>query len=321
MDTEQSLFQDSRPIVMISSTVRDLPEHREQVMHACLQQDMFPKMMEHLPASDQDAIAESLGRVNSADIYLGIFAYRYGFIPHGHDVSITELECERAIERGIPILVFLMDKEHAIRIDDVDRGPAAEKVERLKERLKLNHVVNFFRSPIELQTCVINSLSRFRLERFEKRVAELFARLERQASLAELDNKKLAARIDLLRQQSQATLAVEKQRLVSESKIALKLVEVNHEEALLRAREEFVDTLARIGRDSELGQLELLSCVGEELTRLKKEIETTDDVRKSVHNWSAAAFDRIFNMSQKTTNQLIKYFEDRSPNVEAATTG
>ena len=42
--------------VMISSTARDLPEHRQEVMDACLRQGMFPIMMEHLPASDAEAV-------------------------------------------------------------------------------------------------------------------------------------------------------------------------------------------------------------------------------------------------------------------------
>jgi Domain of unknown function (DUF4062) len=61
--------------VMISSTALDLPEHRNQVRDACLRQGMFPLMMEYLPASDAEAIAESLRMVNEADLYLGIFAY------------------------------------------------------------------------------------------------------------------------------------------------------------------------------------------------------------------------------------------------------
>jgi len=69
--------------VMISSTALDLPEHRNQVRDACLRQGMFPLMMEHLPASDAEAIAESLRMVNEADLYLGIFAYRYGYVPKG----------------------------------------------------------------------------------------------------------------------------------------------------------------------------------------------------------------------------------------------
>ena len=59
-------------------------------------------MMEHLPASDRDAIAESLRIVDEATIYLGIFAHRYGYIPKGNSISITEMEYNRAVERGIP---------------------------------------------------------------------------------------------------------------------------------------------------------------------------------------------------------------------------
>ena len=46
--------------VIISSTARDLPEHRKDVMDACLRQGMFPTMMGHLPASNSDANTESL---------------------------------------------------------------------------------------------------------------------------------------------------------------------------------------------------------------------------------------------------------------------
>lgn len=60
------------PIVMISSTFRDLHEHRDGVMDACLRQGMFPKMMEHLSAAADDGLTESLRLVEEADIYLGI---------------------------------------------------------------------------------------------------------------------------------------------------------------------------------------------------------------------------------------------------------
>src|SRR2546430_1490156 len=91
--------------VMISSTAYDLPEHRKEVLDACLRQGMLPIMMEHSPASDADAIGESLRMVDEADIYLGIFAYRYGKVPKGYDISITEMEYNRAVERGIPRLI------------------------------------------------------------------------------------------------------------------------------------------------------------------------------------------------------------------------
>jgi hypothetical protein len=103
-----------RKTVMISSTARDLPEHRQEVMDACLRQGMFPVMMEHLPANDDEAISVSLKMVDGADIYVGIFAYRYGYVPKGYAISVTEMEYNRAVERKIPRLIFVMDKSHPI---------------------------------------------------------------------------------------------------------------------------------------------------------------------------------------------------------------
>ncbi len=148
--------------VMISSTARDLPEHRKVVLEACLRQGMFPMMMEHLPASDADAIAESLRLVNEADLYLGIFAFRYGYVPKDYEISITEMEYNRAVERGIPRLIFIIDKVHAIKFDDVEMGEGASKLNALKARMKNERVVNFFKSPEELHSNVINSLSHYR---------------------------------------------------------------------------------------------------------------------------------------------------------------
>lgn len=151
-----------RKTVMISSTARDLPEHRDQIKEACLRQGMFPLMMEHLPASDASAIEESLRMVDEADIYLGVFAFRYGYIPRGHDISITEMEYNRAVERSIPRLLFLMHEKHPLTMADVERGEGATKLEALKERVRTERVVNSFTSPVELQAQVINSLSYYR---------------------------------------------------------------------------------------------------------------------------------------------------------------
>ena len=79
----------NRPVVVVSSTARDLPEHRKRVLDACLRQGMFPVMTEHLPAADADAVEESLRMVDEADFYLGVFAHRYGYVPEGRDVSVT----------------------------------------------------------------------------------------------------------------------------------------------------------------------------------------------------------------------------------------
>ena len=151
-----------RKTVMISSTARDLPEHRKEAMDACLRQGMFPTMMEHLPASDDEAISASLEMVDAADIYVGIFAHRYGYVPAGHAISVTEMEYNRAVERKIPRLIFVMDKDHPITIDQVELGEGAVKLEAFKKRLLTGNIVNFFKSPADLRAQVINSLSQQR---------------------------------------------------------------------------------------------------------------------------------------------------------------
>jgi uncharacterized protein DUF4062 len=152
---------------MISSTALDLPEHRKEVQDACLRQGMFPEMMEHLPASDAEAISKSLEMVDEANIYVGIFAHRYGYVPKGQTISITEMEYNRAVERKIPRLIFVMDKSHRITIDDVDVEHAA-KLKAFKERAQTENIINSFTSPSELRARHQQSLeiSRSRCQRW-----------------------------------------------------------------------------------------------------------------------------------------------------------
>lgn len=145
-------------VVMISSTVRDLPDYRDAARDACLRMDMLPRMMEYLPAVDADAIAASRNMVDKAGIYVGIFAHRYGYVPEDHDTSITEMEYDRAVERDITRLIFIMHDDLPVLPKDFDKGDAAVKLEQLKERLKRERVVNFFKNPEDLRGRIGDSL-------------------------------------------------------------------------------------------------------------------------------------------------------------------
>jgi tetratricopeptide (TPR) repeat protein len=148
-----------RKVVMISSTVRDLPNHRAEIRLGCERAGFEPRMMEHLPALPSNAIKASLRLVDEAQIYVGVFAYRYGTIPDGHNIAITEMEYDRAVERDIPRLIFLMHEDHELTRKDIDTGPLETKLEALKERLAKEHVVAFFKSPTELRAQVVESLT------------------------------------------------------------------------------------------------------------------------------------------------------------------
>jgi len=55
-----------------------------------------------MPASPADALTLTRQYVDQADFYLGIFAFRYGFVPEGQEKSIPEQEYDRAIEPHRP---------------------------------------------------------------------------------------------------------------------------------------------------------------------------------------------------------------------------
>ncbi|MEL6973402.1 MAG: DUF4062 domain-containing protein, partial [Bacteroidota bacterium] len=154
-----------KSIVVVSSTVRDLPEYRQYVMDACLRVNAFPNMMEQLPAMDADAIQASLKLVDEADVYIGIFAHRYGYVPKGHQISITEMEYRRAVERKIPRLIFIMDDSVPVLPVDYDHGVAYDNLLRLKERLKKERVIETFVNREDLRGKVIQSLESLRAKK------------------------------------------------------------------------------------------------------------------------------------------------------------
>lgn len=153
---------------MISSTALDLPEHRKLVHQACLDAEVFPIGMEQLPAWDSAAVDVSLGMVDKADIYIGVYAFRYGWVPDGDEVSITEKEFDRALARKAEgklreILVFTAHEEHTVRPRDVEADKdAQEKLCKFKERAAEGRVRKEFKSAEELHRLVLQALNEFK---------------------------------------------------------------------------------------------------------------------------------------------------------------
>lgn len=159
--------------VMLSSTSKDLPDHREQATNGILRLrhlGMYPVVMEALGVRMGDAIAESLHMVDESEIYIGIFGHRYGYIPddprNPDRISITEMEYRRALERDMPILIFIMDDEHpgpktaAAGETFYEQEPEGKaKLKKLKAELMKKYVVAFFKSPEDLRGLLIQGLN------------------------------------------------------------------------------------------------------------------------------------------------------------------
>ncbi len=71
-----------RLAVLISSTSLDLPHHRDTVNEAIRRVGYFPLAMEHGSAeAGSNALSFSLRMVDQADLFIGISAFRYGYMP------------------------------------------------------------------------------------------------------------------------------------------------------------------------------------------------------------------------------------------------
>src|SRR6266567_1350524 len=119
--------------VMVSSAIQYLPEYRNDALEACIRLGMLPLVVDHFPANAAEAIPASLRAVDEADIYLGVFAYRYGYIPQNQTISIAEMEYNHAVERNIPRIIWLMHEKHPITISDVELGEGAIKLQQFKK--------------------------------------------------------------------------------------------------------------------------------------------------------------------------------------------
>jgi hypothetical protein len=96
--------------VYISSTFTDLRAHREAVYKILRKLGHDVISMEDYVAADQRPLAKCLDDVAACAVNVGIFAWRYGYIPaqdNPERKSITELEYRKAAELGKPRLIFL----------------------------------------------------------------------------------------------------------------------------------------------------------------------------------------------------------------------
>jgi Domain of unknown function (DUF4062) len=99
--------------IYLSSTFTDLRDCRERVTRALGRLNHRVIAMENYVARDDRPVDACLRDVAACDVYVGLFAHRYGFIPddprNTDRLSITELELRAAQAAGKPCLVFMQD--------------------------------------------------------------------------------------------------------------------------------------------------------------------------------------------------------------------
>lgn len=138
--------------IYISSTYSDLVAAREAVHGALRKMQHQVVAMEDYVAADQRPLDKCLADVAACDIYVGIFAWRYGYVPPNQVRSITELEFRQAQESRKPCLLFLLHEEAPWPRKLLDRN--LDPIEGLRAELARDYLVSFFRTPDDLAAAV-----------------------------------------------------------------------------------------------------------------------------------------------------------------------
>lgn len=137
--------------IYVSSTYIDLKEAREAVYKALRKMRHDVIAMEDYVATDIRPLDKCLGDVTNCDLYIGIFAWRYGFIPQEGNLekkSITELEYHTALQKNKHQLIFILNDNapSSPKMMDVFTGEneRGERIEALRKELVLQNTVSFF---------------------------------------------------------------------------------------------------------------------------------------------------------------------------------
>ncbi len=152
--------------IYISSTFNDLEEYREAVYRALRKMQQEVVAMEDYVARDERPLDRCLADVERSDLYVGIFAWRYGFIPKENNPdgrSITELEYRHAGEKGVPRLIFLLAEDEpwrpALQDSHTREGDAGTRIATLRAELSDQHSVEFFTNSDHLASLVQGAVS------------------------------------------------------------------------------------------------------------------------------------------------------------------
>jgi hypothetical protein len=122
------------PAAFISSTSIDLADYRQAAIEVCNELQITPIAMEFFGAAGVGANAGSKSKLESADVFIGVFAHRYGYIEDGSEKSVTEIEFDYAGERGIERLCFVVDPQHPWPTEAIDYQNH-DKLEKFKVRI------------------------------------------------------------------------------------------------------------------------------------------------------------------------------------------
>jgi hypothetical protein len=171
--------------------------------------------MEHYVAESRRPISRCLNDVRIADAYIGIFGFRYGYIPEGKACSVTELEFRQAVDYRKDTFLFLL-AENTLKHSATETRANKRKIESLRAELKSDFLVSYFSAPDQLEALVTAAIANWSAPRRTPPDQEREIRLLRSWLNSRSGMEKARSRQALVNMASKAYVAVASQKLLNE---------------------------------------------------------------------------------------------------------
>jgi hypothetical protein len=173
----------------LSATYVDLRDHRRAAVEAIQRAGHEAITMETFGAWPEEPTAACLREVDRCNLVVGVYAHRYGFIPHGQKTSITEQEYEHARRTGKPVFSFLVADDYPWPPKYIDNEPGRTRLIEFKGRVSKQVVRDVFTTPDDLAFKVAAAIGRYAVR---ERAGNLGAELKTSLGSADLNARSLA---------------------------------------------------------------------------------------------------------------------------------
>lgn len=164
--------------IFLSSTYLDLVQHRLLATEALERLGQQVDRMEVFGAQPVKPPQACLAEIEMCDLFVGIYAHRYGHIPPGSNISITEAEFQHAKKHNKPLFCFLVDEDHPWPPKMVEEEPGKSKLLAFKQKIGEGLVQDTFTTPQDLAFKVASAIGRYLSQDSSKRAGEAQLRCE-----------------------------------------------------------------------------------------------------------------------------------------------
>jgi hypothetical protein len=116
--------------------------------------------MEIFGAQPSEPLKACVSEVDECDLFVGIYAHRYGHVSPDSQRSITEQEFRRALRQRKPLFCYLIDDRYDWPTHFIEPEPGASKLLAFKRAVRKSLVVDSFSEPLDLAVKVATAVGR-----------------------------------------------------------------------------------------------------------------------------------------------------------------